>query len=78
MPEVKVKLFISMAQTVKTFPLRDQSEIEGKLFQMVDAIEMRLALMNPSFSEISNNRYNPDCCAPESRHLPNYYSQPPP
>jgi hypothetical protein len=44
-----------MAQTVKTFPLRDQIEIKGKLFQMVNSVEMRIALMNPSASEITNN-----------------------
>jgi hypothetical protein len=47
--------FISMAQTVKTFPLRDQIEVKGKLFQMVNSVEMRSALMNPSASEIANN-----------------------
>jgi hypothetical protein len=47
--------FISMAQTVKTFPLRDQIEIKGKLFQMVNSVEMRSALMNPSASEVANN-----------------------
>jgi hypothetical protein len=44
-----------MAQTVNTFPLRDQIELKGKLFQMVNSIEMRRALMNSSFSEITNN-----------------------
>jgi hypothetical protein len=44
-----------MAQTVKTFPLRDQIEIKGKLFQMMNSIEMRSALMNPSSSEFTNN-----------------------
>jgi hypothetical protein len=48
-------IFISMAQTVKSFPLRDQIEIKGKLFQMVNSVEMRRALMNPSASEIANN-----------------------
>jgi hypothetical protein len=43
-----------MAQTVKTFPLRDQSEIMGKLFQMVNSIAMGTVLMNPSSSEINN------------------------
>jgi hypothetical protein len=46
--------FICMAQTVKTFPLTDQIEIKGKLFQMVNSVEMRLALMNPTSSEITN------------------------
>jgi hypothetical protein len=47
--------FISMAQTVQTFPLRDQIEIKGKLFQMVNSVEMRSALINTSASEITNN-----------------------
>ena len=64
-----------MAQTVKTFPLRDQIEIKGKLFQMVNSIEMRIVLMNPSSSEITNNRYDPDYHAQDSGDLPNYYSQ---
>jgi hypothetical protein len=46
----------SMAQTVRTFPLRDQSEIKGKLFQMANSVEMRSALMDPSASEVANNR----------------------
>jgi hypothetical protein len=44
-----------MAQTVKTFPLRDLIEIKGKLFQNLNSIEMRIALMNSSSSEITNN-----------------------
>jgi hypothetical protein len=64
-----------MAQTVKTFPLRDHSEIKGKLFQMVNSIEMRIAFINPSFSEINNNRCNPDYRAQDSGDLPHYYSQ---
>jgi hypothetical protein len=64
-----------MAQSVKTFPLRDQSEIKEKLFKMVNSIKMRIALMNPRFSEISNNRYNPDYHAQDSGHQPNYYFQ---
>jgi hypothetical protein len=59
---------------VNTFPLRDQSEIKGKLFQIVNSIEMRLALTNPSFPEISNMRYNPDYHAQDSGDLPNYCS----
>jgi hypothetical protein len=74
-PEAKVKLFISMEHTVRTFPLRDQSEIKGKLLQMVNSIEMRIALMNPSFSEVANNRYNPDYHAQDAGCLPHYYSQ---
>lgn len=35
--------FINMAQTVKTFPLRDQIEIKQKLFEMVTSVEMRIA-----------------------------------
>jgi hypothetical protein len=49
------QLFTSMAQTVKTFPLRDQIEIKGKLFQVVNSVEMRSTLMNSSSSEITNN-----------------------
>jgi argininosuccinate lyase len=64
-----------MAQTVKTFPLRDYSEIKRKLFQMVNSIEMRIALMNLSFSEINNNRYNPDYHAQDSGDLPHDCSQ---
>jgi hypothetical protein len=62
-------------KTVKTFLLRDKSESKGKLFQMVNYIEMGIALMDPSFSEITNNRYNPDYHAQDSGDLPNYYSQ---
>jgi hypothetical protein len=60
-----------MAQTVKTFPLRDQIEIKGKLFQMVNATEMKIALMNPSTSEITNNRCHPDYHAQDSGDLQN-------
>lgn len=35
--------FISMAKTVKTFPLQDQIHIKAQLFQMVNSVEMRLA-----------------------------------
>jgi hypothetical protein len=36
---------------------------------------MRIALMNPSSSEITNNRYNADYHAQDCGDLPNYYSQ---
>jgi hypothetical protein len=64
--------FISMAQNVKTFPLRDQIETKGKLFQMVNATEMRVALMNSSFSENTNNRYDSDYHAQDSGDLQKY------
>jgi hypothetical protein len=64
-----------MAQTVRTFPLRDQIEMKGKSFQMVNFVEMRIALMNPNYSEITNNCYNPDYHAEDSGDLPNYYCQ---
>jgi hypothetical protein len=44
-----------MAQPVKTFRLRDQIELKGKLFEIVNSIEMRSALMNSGSSEITNN-----------------------
>jgi hypothetical protein len=49
------KFFISVMQTVKTFPSRDEIESKGKVFQMVNSMEMRIALMNSSSSEITNN-----------------------
>jgi hypothetical protein len=64
-----------MAQTVNTFPLRGRIKIKGKIFQMVNATEMRIALMNPSSSEITNNRYNSDYHAQDSGDLPKYYCQ---
>ena len=60
---------------MKTFPLRDQIEIKGKLYQMVNSVEMIIALLNPSYSEITNNRCNRDYRAQDSGDLPNYYSQ---
>ncbi|XP_044761543.1 uncharacterized protein LOC123318850 isoform X2 [Coccinella septempunctata] len=36
--------FINMAETVKTFPVPDQVTIKAQLFQMVNEVEMRLAL----------------------------------
>jgi hypothetical protein len=35
--------FITMAQTVKTFPLPDQVEIKRKLFEMFNSVESRIA-----------------------------------
>ncbi|KPI97208.1 hypothetical protein RR46_09115 [Papilio xuthus] len=35
--------FISMAKTVKTFPLQDQIQIKAQLFEIVNSVEMRLA-----------------------------------
>ncbi|KAF5295947.1 hypothetical protein FQA39_LY12719 [Lamprigera yunnana] len=37
------EFFINMAHTVLQFPVRDQIEIKGKLFNMVNAVESRLA-----------------------------------
>jgi hypothetical protein len=71
----RLKVLLSTVQTVKTFPLRDRSEIKGTLFKMLNCIEMRISLMNPSFSEICNNRYNPDYQAQDSGDQPNYYFQ---
>lgn len=38
---------------MKTFLLRDQSEFQGKLFQTVNSLEMRLFSMNPGPSEVA-------------------------
>jgi len=43
-----VEFFINMAKTVKTFPIRDQVHIKAQLFQMVNNVEMRLALTSPT------------------------------
>jgi hypothetical protein len=42
------------------------------MFQMVNSIEMRIALMNPSFSEVANNRYNLHYHAEDSGDQQNY------
>jgi hypothetical protein len=65
-----------MARTVKTFPLRDQSEVKGKLRQIANSTEMRSALMNPISSEVANNRCNPDYHTQHPGDLPSYYSNP--
>ncbi|KAL3283443.1 hypothetical protein HHI36_006588 [Cryptolaemus montrouzieri] len=38
------EFFMNMAKTVKTFPIHDQVQIKAQLFQMVNSVEMRLAL----------------------------------
>lgn len=43
-----VEFFINMAKTVKTFPIRDQVHIKAQLFQMVNNVEMSLALTSPT------------------------------
>jgi len=42
-----VEFCINMA--VKTFPIRDQVHIKAQLFQMVNNVEMRLALTSPTY-----------------------------
>ncbi|KAE9525636.1 hypothetical protein AGLY_014163 [Aphis glycines] len=43
-----VEFFINMAKTVKTFPIRDQVHIKAQLFQMVNNVEMSIALTSPT------------------------------
>ncbi|XP_050066618.1 uncharacterized protein LOC126555780 isoform X2 [Aphis gossypii] len=40
--------FLNMAKTVKTFPIRDQVHIKAQLFQMVNNVEMQLAITSPT------------------------------
>lgn len=42
------EFFINMAKTVKTFLIREQVHIKAQLFQMVNNVEMRLALTSPT------------------------------
>lgn len=43
-----IEFFTNMAKTVKTFPIQDQVHIKVQLFQMVNSVEMRLALTSPT------------------------------
>ena len=61
-----------MVQSVKTFPLREQIEIKGKVFHIVNSTEMRIALMNSISSKITNNHHKPDYPALDSGGLLNY------
>lgn len=45
------RFFLSMAETVKGFPLRDQVDIKSKLFQMVNAVELRMLPCESNESE---------------------------
>lgn len=46
--DLMVEFFINIAKTIKTFPIRDQVHIKTQLFQMVNNVEMRLALTSPT------------------------------
>lgn len=50
-----MNFFMSMAQTVKTFPLPDQIEIKRKLFENVNATEMRIATSDSNTREYYEN-----------------------
>lgn len=52
-----VEFFINMAKTVKNFPIRDQVHTKAQLFQMVNNVEMRLALTSPT--SVSNVKMPP-------------------
>jgi hypothetical protein len=41
---------MNVAQTVKTVSLRDRVEITEKLFEMVIAVKIRIALMHSDYS----------------------------
>lgn len=53
-----ITFFVSMAQTVKRFPLTDQIEIKRNLFKNINDVEMRIASANNNSVHTARQYYN--------------------